>query len=154
MNEIKSLYKNNNLIAILAITLLVIFACISNNSCLAYAQDTTIVETIGENSEETKSEYSDDNIGRDEEYIPSVSLEEITEKISGKLYEVISATQKISIPLCVIFFILAAISAITGIGNKNGFIGGLIGMGLSAFALVCIINAKEIVNFITTWASS
>lgn len=84
----------------------------------------------------------------------SGNMNELGDKISDKLYEVIAMVQKVAVPLCIIFFIISAFSVITGSGGKNGFMGGIIGMGVSALALVGILYAKEIVEFITVWVAN
>lgn len=125
---------------------------------LAFTFSTTLNKVRAENIEETSvnedilDRYNPDNI--DKGVVVEGNMEELGDKVSEKLYEVVALVQKIAIPLCIIFFIASAFTAITGAGNKNGFMGGLIGMLISALALAGIIYANEIVAFIVAWTAT
>lgn len=82
------------------------------------------------------------------------TISEFENLIVSRLLDVIRLFQKVAKPLCIIFFILSAISVVTSIvfdGRKARQ--GFLGMMFSILAYVGIMYAPELVLFFSQWLS-
>lgn len=86
--------------------------------------------------------------------LPSVTTEEISSKLEGKVYEIVYLLQKIGEPICVVIFIVCALVTLFGIFSRGGILKGVIGMVISGFVYFAIRYAPEIVIYIQNWAIS
>lgn len=82
----------------------------------------------------------------------NVSLSDFENLIISRLLDVVGLFQKVAKPLCIIFFILSAISVVISIvfdtkKAKSGFLG----MMLSILAYVGTMYAPELVLFFSQW---
>ena len=84
----------------------------------------------------------------------NVTMDEFENKVLDRMLEVVGFMQKITKPLCIIFFILCALGILTSIvfdtGKQKAFILGLI---LSVIVYVGVIFAPDIVLFFANWLS-
>lgn len=127
--------------------------------------ETTSNTNSGATSSSTKYTYENGYLELDEngnivgnpadKSLPNTSIEEVSSKATGKVYEVIRALQSFGLPACIVFFILAAIYTVAGSIVKKGALGkGLTAMGICIVVYAAIYYAPEIVNFAAGWLVS
>ena len=89
------------------------------------------------------------------EMMGNVTVEEVNEKLTTKIKEVISVVQNIGIPLCVLMFILSLIVTVIGAITKRGAImQGCIAMAVCVVCYTAIVYAYDIVAFASNWLIS
>lgn len=83
-----------------------------------------------------------------------VSIADFENIIVSRLLDVVGLFQKVSKPLCIIFFILSALLVVVSIvfGTKN-VKAGFLGMMLSILAYVGTMYAPDLVLFFSQWLS-
>lgn len=137
-----SIFKNV-LLAFL-VTLMVLYTAIfvNSNNNIVYASNT---EAVNDDYDPSKLDNS---------MVPEVTMDEAMDFVDRKGQDVINIVKKVGSVLCGIFFVISAITAVTGIGSKNGFMGGVIGMLVTSFAFVFIMYSEKILAFITSWIAS
>ncbi len=156
---------------ILALLFVTIFAGTQVQSAYAIDNiDTTTVEkietddTTSSSSSSTTSDSSgylvvdenDNVISNPADGIMSdVTVEEVTEKISSKLNELIVLLQTIGLPICIICGIAALISMVFGLfTGRRSWMTGMIAFGICVIAYTMISYGPSIVAFLSNWIVS
>lgn len=82
----------------------------------------------------------------------NVTVEEVNDKVTTKMREVISIVQNFGIPACILFFILSVIYTVFGALTKRGAIArGFLAMGICVLCFTAIVYAYDIVGFASSW---
>lgn len=107
---------------------------------------TTPIETIEQMSEEEALQNRVDNM------VPSVSIEQATELVEGKMNDVVYLLQSIGKPLAQIAVVVSMIIALFGVFGDSSLISrGLIGIVIAGLVLFLISYAPEILDFVSGW---
>ena len=108
----------------------------------------TITVNNGVSTINSSSDY--ENIANGD--LPNTSMDEISNKIEGKTYEVVYLMQSFAKPFCYIIFIACAIIAVFGAISKTAYLTkGLIGFFICGIVYTAILYAPEIVYFFSNW---
>lgn len=87
--------------------------------------------------------------------IPSVSAEDVANRLNNKGNDVVNILQTVGRWICIGAFVISVIMMVAGcIGNKKMIVQGLIGLIISGVAYAGIVCGREIVMFIAAWAAS
>ena len=87
--------------------------------------------------------------------IPSVSAEDVANRLNNKGNDVVNILQTVGRWVCIGAFVISVIIMVAGcIGNKKMIVQGLIGLIISGVAYAGIVCGREIVMFIASWAAS
>ena len=91
----------------------------------------------------------------DDEVIKKVSTEEVGNRITNKIYELISILQKIAKPVSIFMFIISGFVALLGIFAHGGYVmKGIWGMIIAIVIYTVIVVAPEIVVSLSGWLMS
>lgn len=84
--------------------------------------------------------------------LPPVTMNEMTDLVEQKTYDVVHLLQVFVKPFAVICFIGCGILSLIGALGKKGYVGkGLLGMFISGMMYTAVLYAPEIVQFFSTW---
>lgn len=87
--------------------------------------------------------------------IPSVSVEDVTERLNNKGNDIVNILQTVGRWICIGAFVISVVMMVAGcVGNKKWIMQGLIGLIISGVAYAGIVCGREIVMFIASWAAS
>ena len=84
--------------------------------------------------------------------LPSVSIEEATNLVEGKMNDVVYLLQKVAKPLAQIALVASMITMLFGVfGDSSLITRGLLAIVISGLVLFLVSFAPEILDFITGW---
>ena len=87
--------------------------------------------------------------------IPSVSVEDVTERLNNKGNDIVNILQTVGRWICIGAFVISVVMMVAGcVGNKKWIMQGLIGLIISGVAYAGIVCGRQIVMFIASWAAS
>ena len=136
------------------------------SSLPVYARDNistetvTKIETVNEDEitaidEDESKEDKETQGNASEKYTQKVSVEEVGDKIVGKVQEVIDIIQNVGSPLCLVCFIVSVLYTVFGCIAKKSIIGkGILAMSICIVCYTLIIYAQPIVEFMSGWLAS
>lgn len=98
-------------------------------------------------------ENTNTNTDRDEAIgLPPVTMDDMTDLVERKTYDVVNLLQVFVKPFAVICFIGCAIMTLIGAFGHGGYVGkGLIGMFTAGMIYTAVLYAPQIVQFFSTW---
>lgn len=103
---------------------------------------------------EANQEVNDITISGDNQ-LPNVSLDDATDLVERKTYDVVKIMQVFARPFSIIIFIFSALMALFGAVTKGGYVSkGLIGMFIAGLIFTATMYAPEIVAFFSGWLTS
>lgn len=84
--------------------------------------------------------------------LPPVTMDDMTDLVERKTYDVVNLLQVFVKPFSVICFIGCAIMTLIGAFGHGGYVGkGLIGMFVAGMIYTAVMYAPELVQFFSTW---
>lgn len=87
--------------------------------------------------------------------LPPVSMDEMTDLVERKTYDVVNLLQVFVKPFAVICFIGCAIMTLIGAFGHGGYVGkGLLGMFTAGMIYTAVLYAPQLVQFFSTWLLS
>lgn len=107
-----------------------------------------ITGAINETQTNTNTNTSiDDAVG-----LPPVTMDEMTDLVERKTYDVVNLLQVFVKPFAVICFIGCAIMTLIGSFGHGGYVGkGLLGMFIAGMIYTAVLYAPQLVQFFSTW---
>jgi lipopolysaccharide export LptBFGC system permease protein LptF len=85
-------------------------------------------------------------------YMPNVSSQEVTDKITSKAYQVADTVRKVAIPILIITFVISVFSFIWGaLSVRKTTLPGILGMIFCGVGYVLILYAPQILSFFGKW---
>lgn len=134
--------------------LLVVMTAMIMMSRLAYAGELETKPISGVTTTQFQSGYITDDSGINQPNIPSVSVDQAADFLSGKMYDIIMFFQVIAKPLCILVGVASAMISLLGIFGDSGMLyKGITGMVLAAICYFGIMYAPELIAFINGWMS-
>lgn len=110
--------------------------------------ETAPIETL-ESKPLSDSQQLEDRV---DNMLPSVSIEQASELVEGKMNDVVYLLQRIGKPLAQIAVVVSMLIALFGVfGDASLISKGLIGIVVAGLVLFLISYAPEILNFISGW---
>lgn len=84
--------------------------------------------------------------------IKTVSTDEVSNRITNKIWEIVKLLQSIARPVSIVMFIVSAFFALLGIFSHGGFVmKGIWGMIIAICMYTAIVAAPEIVLYMSNW---
>lgn len=97
----------------------------------------------------------EDLTGLADDHIPTVTIDQATNYVQKKGYEVVGFLQASAQPFAIIIFIVSAFILLFGcIGNKKLIGVGVISMIVSISVLTVVMFAPEIMDYMTKWLAA
>lgn len=109
---------------------------------IAFANEDNSINSIFTNNDE--NEFDDG--------IPEVTMDDVSNWVDKKGFEIISVLQRFVQPFAIIIFIGCAILALIGaFGNNKLISNGILGMGISLVVYGIVLYAPEIMDGFLAW---
>lgn len=123
-------------------------------STWTYAGELETKPISGVTSTQSSGGFLTDNTGINQPDIPSVSVDQAADFVSGKVYDIIMFFQVIAKPLCILVGVVSAVISLLGIFGDSGMLyKGITGLVLAAVCYFGIMYAPELIAFINGWMS-
>lgn len=117
----------------------------------------TKIETVNEDDVDVKEteENEKESTSAADKYTQKVTVDEVGDKIVGKVQEVIDIIQQVGLPLCLVCFIVSVLFTVFGCIAKKSVIGkGILAMSICIVCYTLILYAQPIVEFFSAWLAS